>query len=343
MGRPSGSAPIPVNFFAFGFGLAGLAEVWVLMALFGHASKDIADAISTLAALAWLVILIGYLRRVLTDRSTIRRDLADPVTAPFLSLAFITPMLVSVLGLYSHSPELAKVLFYVFLVLTVLAGSWLTGQWVYGPLEVDKFHPGYFLPTVAAGFIGADAAAVVGQHGLAEVLFGYGAISWVFVGSVVFGRLLLRPLLAPPLLPTLALLVAPPAVATLAWFDLEGGQIDAVIRMLGGFAVLMVLAQARLLPAYVRLPFMPSTWSFAFSWSAVGAAGIQWLQVAKPSGYQGEQYFVAGATSVLVGAIAVRTVVAIFRRELLPARPAGQKALQGSPDGSTQVKEGSAR
>jgi tellurite resistance protein len=29
----------------------------------------------------------------------------------------------------------------------------------------------------------------------------------------------------------------------------------------------MVLAQARLLPSYARLPFMPSTWAFTFTWA----------------------------------------------------------------------------
>jgi tellurite resistance protein len=323
MSRPRDLAPIPANFFAFGFGLAGLAEAWVLMTLFGRASADIADALSALATLAWPVVLTAYLRRALVDHSTIRRDLADPVTAPFLSLAFITPMLLSVLGVYTHSPKVCRILFDVFLVLTVLLGSWLTGQWMYGPLDADKFHPGYFLPTVAGGLIGSDAAAVVGQRGLAEVLFGYGAISWLFVGSVVMGRLLLRPLPLPPLLPTFALLIAPPAVATLAWFDLQGGEVDTVIRMLGGFGMLMVLAQLRLLPIYLKLPFMPSTWSFAFSWSAVAAAGIQWLQATRPPAYQAEQYVVVAAASLLVSAVAIRTVVAVCRRQLVAPRLTG--------------------
>ncbi|MCW2521876.1 MAG: transporter [Frankiales bacterium] len=322
MSRSSGLTPVPANFFAFAFGLAGLAEAWVLMAVFGRVSSHVADALSALSALAWLLVLVAYLRRVVTDLATVSRDLANPVTAPFLSLAFITPMLLSVLGLYSYAPGLARTLFYVFLGLTVLLGSWLTGQWMYGPLEADNFHPGYFLPTVAGGLIGSDAAAVIGERGLAEVLFGYGALSWLFIGSIVLGRLLLRPLPPGPLLPTFALLIAPPAVATLAWFDLHGGQIDTVIRMLGGFGLLMILAQIRLLPAYLKLPFMPSTWSFAFSWSAVAAAGIQWLQVARPAGYQPEQYVVIAASSILVGAIAIRTALAACRGQLLPSQPA---------------------
>jgi tellurite resistance protein len=63
---------------------------------------------------------------------------------------------------------------------------------------------------------------------------------------------------------------------------------------------------------------MPSTWSFAFAWSAVASAGMHWLNDTRPGGYLAEEYILLAANSVLVAAIAARTVVALWRRELLP-------------------------
>ena len=37
----------------------------------------------------------------------------------------------------------------IFLIATIAAGGWLTGQWIAGDLSPDKDRPGYFLPTVA--------------------------------------------------------------------------------------------------------------------------------------------------------------------------------------------------
>ena len=50
-------------------------------------------------------------------------------------------------------PVFGRPLFDVLLALTVLCGSWFTGQWIYGPTNLDTFHPGYFLPTVAGGLL----------------------------------------------------------------------------------------------------------------------------------------------------------------------------------------------
>jgi tellurite resistance protein len=111
-----------------------------------------------------------------------------------------------------------------------------------------------------------------------------------------------------------------------------------VASFLAGFGVLMVLAQVRLVPAFRRLPFMPSTWSFAFAWSAVASPAMHWLNDTRPAGYPAEEYLLLIANSVLVIAIAVRTVAAACRGCLLPpdlsagAAPAPQ-AGSPEPDG----------
>jgi tellurite resistance protein len=66
---------------------------------------------------------------------------------------------------------------------------------------------------------------------------------------------------------------------------------------------------------------MPSTWSFTFSWAAVATVGIAWLQDLQVTGYRAWQYVLTAAITLLIGGIAVRTVVALGRRQLLP-RPA---------------------
>ena len=324
---------IPLNFFGIGFGLAGLGEAWTTLAAAGAAPALVGELVLLLSAAAWLVVLLAYLRHVAAHPSVLRADLLDPVAAPFASLAVITPMLLAALGVHPHAPATGRVLTDVFLVLTVLLGGWFTGQWIYAPVDLDRFHPGYFLPTVAGGLIGSASAAIVGQQRLAQVMFGLGVVCWLVLGSIILGRLLFRPLLPAPLLPTLAIEVAPAAVASLAWFNLHGEDVDLVAAFLAGYGLLMVLAQLRLLPAFLRLPFAPSTWAFTFSWAAVATAGLVWLEAADVPGARAWQYVVITAITLLVGGIAVRTVVAVARRQFLPTPPAAPRPAVPEPVG----------
>jgi tellurite resistance protein len=214
---------------------------------------------------------------------TFRSDLLDNVAGPFASLAVITPMLPASEGLAPHAPGAGKVLVDIFLVLTVLLGGWFTGQWIYGPFALDRLHPGHFLPTVAGGPVATASAADVGQQRLAEVMFGLGIVCWFLLGSMILNRLFFRPFLPPPLLPTLAIEVAPPAVGSVAYFALNGDRVDAVAAGLAGYGLLIVLAQIRLLPAFLRLKFTPSTWAFTFSWAAVVTSALRWNEAGKPT------------------------------------------------------------
>jgi tellurite resistance protein len=99
----------------------------------------------------------------------------------------------------------------------------------------------------------------------------------------------------------------------------------------------MALAQLRLLPAYVRLPFLPGAWAFTFSWAAVATVAIHWLNDTTPGGYRIVEYLVLAAISGLIGGIAIPTLVAIGRRQLMPGPvPAriGAPAASGSAGAS---------
>jgi tellurite resistance protein len=327
---------IPLNTFAIPLGLAGLGEVWTVLGSEHHAPALVGDVIMLIAAAAWVAIVAAYLSYLITTAAPTGKafsaDFLDPIGSPFGSLAVIVPVALASDGLYPHAAASGRVITDVFIALTVLLGGWFTGQWILGPVDLDRFHPGYFLPTVAGGLIAADGAALVGQQRFAEVLLGFGVVSWIVLGSLILGRLLFRPLLPPALQPTMAIEVAPAAVASIAWFAIHGARVDLVTSFLAGYGMLMVIAQLRLLPAYLRLPFMPSTWAFTFSWAAVASTAIIWLQSGQPPGYRVWQYVLIAAITALIGGIAVRTVIAISRRQLLP-RPAAaaQPANQASP------------
>ena len=179
-------------------------------------------------------------------------DLRDPVQGAFVPVAAITAMIQggALATAASAAFAVGRVLVVSFLAVTIAIGGWLTGQWIAGRLDEDAMHPGYLLPAVAGGLVGATAAAGVRLPAVAEASFGLGIGCWLLLGSTVWTRLLFRPTLPPALLPTLAIELAPPAVAGAGYFALTGGAMNFVARALGGFCVLMALVQLRFIPLY---------------------------------------------------------------------------------------------
>ncbi len=81
-------------------------------------------------------------------------------------------------------------------------------------------------------------------------------ICWKLIGTLTLGRPLYRRPLPSPF-PTLAIELAPPAIAGTACFALTAGKVDIIARALGGYAVLKATVQLRLVPLYIGLRFSP--------------------------------------------------------------------------------------
>src|SRR5262249_53998671 len=140
------------------------------------------------------------------------------------------------------------------LAATTLIGAWVTGDWILGKGRLSQGHPRYLLPTVAAAQIAPPGAAALGPHPLALRPVRAGAVRCVVPGSVHRRRLFTQPGLPPALLPTMAIEAASAAVASDAWFSINGGRPGPLALMLGGYVLLMVMVQLRLVPAFLRAP-----------------------------------------------------------------------------------------
>ncbi|MBV9363698.1 MAG: hypothetical protein JOY89_05630 [Solirubrobacterales bacterium] len=227
--------PIPLNLFGIPFGLLGLGECWLAAAAFGLVPVGVGRGLVAVSVAAWAVVLVLHVRGMRAQ--TLGRDLADPIAGPFAPLALIVPMLAAADALYPYSHSGGEAITDVGVVAKVVLAGWFIGEWIYLPLDFDKVQPGYFLPSVAGGFVALAAAGLTGQLELADVLFGLGLVSWIVVGSIVLGRLVVGPALPTPLIPRLAIEVAPAAVATFARFVIVGHRIEIGLRLLVGYGV----------------------------------------------------------------------------------------------------------
>lgn len=330
------AAPVPVpssrpvhrrrrilpNLFGIPFGIAGLAEAWKAAKSVLGTPHVVADSIDGVAAAAWFVVVVAYFGQ---GPRRFFEDLKDQTVGPFVSLAWICPMLLAA-SAAGYAFDAARVLVVVFLVTTIGVGGWMTGQWLAGEIGRDAIHPGYFLPTVAGGLVGGACAAEVHLHSVAEASFGIGMLCWILLGSLILNRLFLRPSLPPTLQPTLAIEVAPPVVGGVAYAQITSGAADTFAFALAGYAVLMALVQLRLLPLYLKLRYTPSFWAFTFSYAAGAADALNWLTAEHPPGTTAYAVLVVALITLFILAIAARTLLAAVRGELLPPPPRPEPA-----------------
>ena len=86
----------------------------------------------------------------------------------------------------------------------------------------------------------------MGQGTFAQVLLGLGLIGLFVLGAIILARLMYAPALPSTLLPTLAIEVAPPGAASLAYFASSSFVVlGAVTLLVGAIAVRTLIEAAR--------------------------------------------------------------------------------------------------
>jgi tellurite resistance protein len=305
---PSRASRIPLNTLAIPFGLIGWAGCWsTAQAAFGWASWT-AEPFWAVAAAALIWLLVAHTIRGHRAGGSVADQLRHPAQGP---IAAIVPLSVVMLGAHVHAaaPVLGSVLAYAGIASCIALSGSLVTLWIRGTVPLTAIHGAYFLPTVAAGFITAGVAANIGNPALAVAAFGFAAFFWVVLFTVLLLRLIVAPPLPGPLTPTLAILVAPPAVGGMAWLEMNGRAIDSVGLVLLGLTAFMVVIQIALLPTYRRLRFSLGFWSFTFSACAVANQTIALSRIARYPGWQAVIVIALVAVSVLIVAVAVKSVV----------------------------------
>ncbi len=304
---------LKLNTFGIPFGVAGLAGTWTAAEAFLGAPAGPADVLWATAAVVWAVALVRYVVRA-GGRAAIAADLRDPVFAPFAALVPVTAMLLGA-RLTSECAAAGAVVVWTAAVVAFVFGSWFTARLLTAPSSLGPVHPGYLLPTVAGGLISAQALAVVDAPLLAAAAFGASILCWMLIGALLVVRFRAEKPIADPLVPTLAIFSAPPAVAGNAWYAMTGSADDAVQRALLGTFLLLVAVQVALLPRYARLRFTLGFWAFTFTTAASATYAVHWVAAADvPDGVrQVGGGLVVGVATAIIGAVAVVSLRAAWR------------------------------
>lgn len=312
---PAAPAPrVPLSAFGPAFGLSGIAGTWTFASHGMGAPAAVGTALWFVAGTTWIVTTARYLARAGGPRAVLA-DLGHPTLGPFAALFAVVGLL---LGgrLAATLPTVGEVLVWTMAVIAVVYAAWFVARIFQGGAELDAMHGAHLLPTVAAALISGQSLAVIGEHRVGVGAWAVGVLFWIIIGTVIVVRLASRPALPDALVPTLAILSAPPAVAGNAWFALDGGTVDVVQELLLGTFVVLMLAQVFLVPRYARLTFGLSFWALTFTAASSATYAAHWLVQAEPAGYRVWAWVAVGAATALIGWIAARSVLLVARARL---------------------------
>jgi tellurite resistance protein len=305
-------ANFPVTFFAVVMGLGGLTLAWQRAAAVLDAPELIGKALFWITAVVYLAILVAYLAKLARHPGAVRAELHHPVRLAFMPTSAIALLLLATAA-DPYLPHVAGALWWAGVLTQLPMTLYVLSAWISRPaFGLQHITPAWFIPVVGNLVVPLAGA----EHGPAELswfFFSFGLVFWAALLPLVLTRLFIHEQPIPPqLLPTLAVLLAPPAVAFLDYLRMEPDGFGTFARVLYYTALffgLLVLAQFATLR---RVPFFLSWWAYSFPLAALTAATVVMAAaLGKPAALVALSWVLLAGLSLLLVTLAVRTAAAM--------------------------------
>lgn len=304
----------PLAFFSAVMGLAGLA-----MAL-NQAHRTLgwpaeAGLAITGAAILVFILLAGfYLAKTLRFPAAVKADLNHPVRMSFAATISVSLVLLSILT-FPPLPQLSLGLWLAGTLLHLTITLYVLTSWVYQPhFEIHHINPAWFIPVV--GNILAPIAGV--QHAGLEIgwfFFSIGLLFWLVLFTIIIYRMVFHHPLPDRLLPTLFILIAPPAAGFLAYLRLTE-SLDTFARVLYYGALFLTLWLVLQAPRFLRLPFYLSWWAYSFPLAAMTVATLTMAQLTEAGWLHALSHLLLWLLVVVIGWLVLRTLLAVLRGQI---------------------------
>lgn len=304
----------PITFYAITMGLFGLT-------LSIHAASRIlqwvgpfGDIMLWVSIAVFAVITIGYIAKTLIHPAAFAAEWNHPIRITFFPAASISMLLMSVCFL----PENAGIANILWLVGASLQGGLtlsILARWIgHKPFEYSHINPAWFIPAVG-NVVVPIAGVQLGYMEVSWLFFSGGILFWIILLTLVMNRLIFHTPLPGKLLPTLMIMIAPPAVSFLAYLQLTGG-IDSFARILLNLGYIFALIVLTQIPRIMRLPFAMSFWALSFPVASLTIASFRYGALAKSQAHEMIGIILLAVLVVLIVLLSLRTLLAITRGQI---------------------------
>lgn len=304
----------PVSFFAMVMGLAGLTIAWKRAEVVFNPWFAVSCWFELATVLAFLMVGITYALKLASHPSDVAKELHHPVKINFFPTISIGLILIAIV-LVERYFLAARAVWIVGTIVHFGFTLYVMNAWIHrSSVEIGHVNPAWFIPVVGNVLVPIAGVRFFDPE-VSWFFFSVGIVFWLVLLTIIMYRLFFHAPLPERLLPTLFILVAPPAVAFVAYYALTG-TIDAFARILyyTSLALTMLLASNGL--RFLRARFFLSAWAYSFPLAAVtiatllmahklGGAAFEWLAIALLTLLTG-----------VVGLLLVRTAIAVSRREI---------------------------
>jgi tellurite resistance protein len=303
---------MPISLFATVMGMAGLTIATQKAESLWHWDNTISMTLLAISVLIYTLLFVAYSIKTIKYPTATLQEFKHPIRMSFFPAVSIGLLLLSI-PVVGMNADIAFWMWSIGSVVQMLFTLIILSHWIHhDQLQIQHSTPAWFIPVVGNILIPITGVEL-GYQEISWFFFSVGIIMWLPLQAILLNRFFFHPMMPVKLLPTLFILIAPPAVGFISWLKLHNGVIDDEARLLYYFALFLTMLMTTQLRHFAKVEFALPWWAYSFPVAAITIATMIMQEKIGGEFFAILSVILYSVLWILLVALVVKTSIAIMR------------------------------
>ncbi len=303
----------PIMMFAIIMGLSGLTLVYKRMSEMLFFPSIVVTVMTIITTVLFFTILYFYILKLIKHKNEVKKEFSHPIRINFFAASSISTLILSMI--YRNDIDLvAQIFFFVGACLHIFFTFYTIKYWINNNLEMQHSNPAWFIPIVGNLIVPIAGKGFVDDSVL-YFYFSIGIFFWIILFSIILNRIIFHNQFAPKFMPTLFILIAPPAIGFISYIKLTG-HLDFFAQILFNLGLFFTILVFVMYKNFINIKFFISWWAFTFPMAAITLATVLMYDLTHKNFYGILAYVLMTITTIIIILVARQTIIYMRKKEI---------------------------
>ena len=303
----------PIMMFAIVMGLAGLTLVFKKVSEALYLPSVIYTIMMIGTTIIFFIITFIYLKKIMKHKEEVKKEFSHPIRINFFAASSISILILSMVYKNTIDP-IAQIFFIIGAVFHIFFTFYTIKFWINNNLEMQHSNPAWFIPIVGNLIVPIAGKGFV-DDSILYFYFSIGIFFWIILFSIILNRIIFHNQFAPKFMPTLFILIAPPAIGFISYIKLTG-SLDFFAQILFNLGLFFTILVFVMYKNFINIKFFISWWAFTFPMAAVTLATVLMYDLTQKWFYGLLSYILMTITTVIIYLVAKQTIIHMNKKEI---------------------------
>ncbi len=303
----------PIMMYAIVMGMSGLTITYQKAYEWLGFPHLIGSLLMYTTTTIFIVVTVIYIKKYFTYKIAVKNEFSHPVRINFFAAVSISMLMLAIIFKEEYN-TISAIFWYPGAILHFYLTMHTIAFWINDNQELSHSNPAWFIPIVGNVLVPVGGIGFA-STGVLMYFFSVGIFFWIILFAVILNRIIFHHQMAVKFMPTMFILIAPPAVGFIAYFKLYG-VIDTFAMTLFNLALFFTFLVAFMYKNFVKIKFFISWWAFVFPVAAMAIAAMLMYHKTNDSILLALSYVMVAVVTIIISIVIYQTIIHMRKEEI---------------------------